>query len=273
MAHDYSITFACFNAVQHTKNCIQSLMESNTPLEKIAVIDNASSDGTREYLESLALGARIYNRDNLACGAAWNQGILNFQTEWTIVMNNDILVTPFWIDGLIDCAKEHGLKIISPARIDGDTDYDIPGTLREFKNKMHHVLRSPYEDAVCMCIHKSVFFEIGYFRANPKMLGFEDAIFFHDARKKHIPTGLTGNSWIHHLGSVTQNEMKKTLGIRKEDVLIQHKDREILHQSWLERKLSKRQIKKNQQTSRATEIGQYGMTLLADRFDGQFHWK
>ncbi len=273
MTHDYSVTFACYNSVEYTKKCIASLIESNTPLDKIVVVDNASTDTTREFLEKISLGARIYNKENLACGAAWNQGILHLQSEWTVVMNNDILVTPNWINDLIDSAITNNLKIVSPARIDGEADYDVQPTLKEFKKRMHNVIRTPYEDAVCMCIHKSVFFEIGYFRANPKLLGFEDAIFFNEIRKSRVKTGLSGDSWIHHFGSVTQKDMKKKLGIQDDKVLIKHKDRKLLNQTWLERKLVKYNLRKAQKESRENEFNKYGMTLLADRFAGQFNWK
>ena len=45
-----------------------------TPLDRLVVVDNQSTDSTREYLMTLSLGGRIFNQHNLGCGAAWNQG-------------------------------------------------------------------------------------------------------------------------------------------------------------------------------------------------------
>jgi GT2 family glycosyltransferase len=47
----------------------------------------------------------ILNKQNLSCGAAWNQGILSRQTEWTIVMNNDIIVAPNFVERLINFGR------------------------------------------------------------------------------------------------------------------------------------------------------------------------
>ena len=86
---NYTITFATLNCLDYTKKCVESLISSGVDASQIVAVDNASTDGTPEYLRQLGLGATILNRQNLSCGAAWNQGILARQSEWTIVMNND----------------------------------------------------------------------------------------------------------------------------------------------------------------------------------------
>jgi glycosyltransferase involved in cell wall biosynthesis len=73
--------------------------------KQIVVVDNASIDGTPDYLQQLGLGSVILNCQNLSCGAAWNQGILARQSDWTIVINNDIIVAPNFAQKLINFAK------------------------------------------------------------------------------------------------------------------------------------------------------------------------
>ncbi|MDN7941387.1 glycosyltransferase, partial [Burkholderia multivorans] len=116
----YSITFACYNQVEYTKKCIDSMLKHGTPLDRVVAVDNASSDDTLEYLKSLPLGGVIHNAENLGCGIAWNQGALHQQAEWTVVMNNDVLVSAEWIERLIHAAEKHNLKVASPAL--GNTD-------------------------------------------------------------------------------------------------------------------------------------------------------
>jgi GT2 family glycosyltransferase len=204
MKHDYAITFACYNALDFTKKCVDSLVKTGTPLERVAVIDNGSTDATRDYLNTLPLGGRIFNHGNLACGAAWNQGILHFQAEWTVIMNNDIVVPAGWIDALINTAIEKGLKVVSPAMIEGALDYDLDTFARESSQKMQNVVRRQTQHLVCLCVHRSVFQEIGFFRATPKLWLFSRKIregkrmpFFRCSRKyvHRIPSdGLFGSS-------------------------------------------------------------------------------
>ncbi|MEN9420881.1 MAG: hypothetical protein RLZZ107_355, partial [Bacteroidota bacterium] len=182
MKHNYSITFACYNQVDYTKMCIDSLVEAGTPLERVVAVDNASSDNTLSYLSDLGLGGVIANKSNLGCGTAWNQGILAQQAEWTVVMNNDIVVSSNWIDQLIDAAIEHKLDIASPAMVEGKLNYNFHELARDKGMSMKHVARHGWAHAVCMLIHERVWSEIGYFRATPKLLGYEDTLFFHEAK-------------------------------------------------------------------------------------------
>jgi len=122
---DYAITFACYNQVEYTRQCVDSMVKHGVDLGRLVVVDNGSIDDTRSYLETLPLGGRIFNKANLGCGVAWNQGALALQAEWTIVMNNDVLVSHGWIENMINAAEQNGLKIISPALIEGPLDYDL----------------------------------------------------------------------------------------------------------------------------------------------------
>jgi hypothetical protein len=61
----YSLTFACYNSVEYTKKCIESMVAHGTPLDRLVVVDNQSTDSTRDYLMTLPLGGRIFN-PNLA---------------------------------------------------------------------------------------------------------------------------------------------------------------------------------------------------------------
>ncbi len=271
-APDYSVTFACYNQVDYTRQCVDSMVRHGTPLDRLVVVDNASTDGTRDYLQTLPLGGRIFNHANLGCGVAWNQGALALQTEWTIVMNNDVLVSRQWIESLIGVATKHGLKLISPALIEGAHDYDFDSFATSASEKMKNALRASDRHAVCMAIHKSVWLEAGYFRATPKLLGYEDTLFFHEIDKAKIPVGMTGASWLHHFGSITLSAIRQERGLTQKDGLGDRRNYRLLKQSWLERKLSK--IKRSRQIDawRSQELAQYGMTMHGLRQDGQFVW-
>ena len=159
--HDYSITFATLNCLEFTKKCIDSLVSSGVDPEKIIVVDNASTDGTQRYLQQIKIGDVILNKQNLSCGAAWNQGILSRQTEWTIVMNNDIVVAPNFVERLINFANENQLLLVSPARIDGELDYDFASFSTNAQLKLRNAIRWGSSNAICMCIHWSLFNKIG----------------------------------------------------------------------------------------------------------------
>jgi len=272
-SRDYAITFACYNQVEYTRLCIQSMMDSGVDLGRLVIVDNGSTDSTREYISSLDLGGCILNKSNLGCGVAWNQGALSLQAEWTIVMNNDVVVTGNWLDGLIGAAVENQLKIVSPAMVEGALDYDLEAFSRDASARMKDAVRVGSGHAVCLVVHESVWQQIGYFRPVPKLLGFEDTIFFDDVRKNAIPIGTTGASWLHHFGSVTQLEMKKEWGLKaREDLVKENLSKKVLHQNLLERKIRKLLRKRREMRWRKQELEQYGMSLLGVRRGGDFQW-
>jgi N-acetylglucosaminyl-diphospho-decaprenol L-rhamnosyltransferase len=270
--HNYTITFATLNCLEYTKKCMESLINSGVDPKRIVVVDNASEDGTVQYLQQLDLGSVILNRQNLSCGAAWNQGILAQQSEWTIVMNNDILVGPDFAHRLIEFASTNRLQLVSPARIDGSADYDVRAFTEGAQLTTGKAVRWGSSNAICMCIHWSLFSQIGFFRANPALLGFEDGLFYNEIRKQGIAHATTGNVWIHHFGSVTQEHMKMVLKIKTEDVLVKVNDRKLYGQSWLERKLYRHRLKRLHLAWRAQEMREYGMTLHGSREQSQFTW-
>lgn len=268
----YCITFACYNSVEYTKLCIDSMIKHNTPLDRLVVIDNGSTDETRNYLMTLPLGGRIYNQQNLGCGVAWNQGALALQSEWSIIMNNDVLVSPGWIENLISTAEQIGAKIISPALIEGPLDYDFESFEKNAQKTMSGVHRIGGKHAVCLAIHESVWLDIGYFTPVPKLLGYEDTLFFHEATKAKIKMAMTGASWLHHYGSITQTAMKQERGLSQKDGLGYRYNYKLLNQSWIERKFAKLSRKKQEKLWRENEVNAYGMSIHGLRENNQFRW-
>lgn len=249
------------------------MVKHGLDLSRLVVVDNASSDDTLAYLSTLALGGLIKNKHNLACGVAWNQGALALQSEWTIIMNNDVLVSANWIEGLIASAEKHDLKVISPAIIEGLLDYDFDIFANEYAPKMQDSLRLGARHAVCLAVHQSVWLEVGYFQPIPKLLGYEDTMFFNELDKAGIKTGITGAAWLHHYGSITQSAIKQERGLSTKEGLPYRYNYRLLKQSWFTRKLKKiKRITLEKRWSKQ-EKTDFGATMHGLRVGGIFVWK
>jgi GT2 family glycosyltransferase len=273
MNASYSVTFACYNQVDYTRQCVDSLVRHGFDLGRLVVVDNGSGDATRDYLQTLPLGGRIFNRVNLGCGVAWTQGALAQQAEWTVVMNNDVVVSQHWLDNMVATAQAQGLKVISPAMVEGPLDYDFDAFTRIDGAKMKDVLRRGAVHAVCMAVHRSVWEEIGYFQQVPRLWGYEDTLFFNELDKARIPTGTAGCSWLHHFGSVTLSALKQERGLSAKDGLSARDSYKLLGQSTLRRKWKKFQRRRQEKAWHDQEMAQFGMTLLGQREGGAFRWR
>ncbi len=269
----YAVTFACYNQVEYTRQCVESMVRHGPDLSRVVVVDNASQDATRAYLEAQPFGARIYNRQNLGCGVAWNQGALALQADWTVVMNNDVVVTAGWLERLIGAAESRGLLVASPALIEGELDYDLDAWVAGPGQRMAQAIRPGAHHAVCMAIHRSVWDRIGYFRATPSLWGYEDALFFHEVHRAGIPTAVVGASWLHHFGSITLSALKRERGLSQAEGLSARDSFRLLGQSWFARKMTKLKRLQRERAWRAEELARYGTTLHGDRRGGVFTWR
>lgn len=269
----YAVTFACYNQVDYTRQCVDSLVRHGFDLGRLVVIDNASADGTREYLQTLPLGQRIFNNKNLGCGVAWNQGVLALQSEWTVIMNNDVVVSAHWLENLLASADALGAKVVSPALVEGSLDYDFEALSLDASRRMHEVARIGARHAVCLCVHRSVWDQVGFFQATPSLWGYEDTLFFHALDQAGIRTAIVGSSWLHHYGSITISAMKQERGLSSRDGLGARDNYRLLGKSTVRRKWDKFLRKRQEQRWRADELAQYGMTLHGERKDGQFVWR
>jgi GT2 family glycosyltransferase len=80
--------------------CLQSLADQSYPLLEIAVVDNASRDGSADRIAERFPRARlIRNRENLGWGVACNIGMNSAKSEFVALINNDA-----WLDR--DCVAE-----------------------------------------------------------------------------------------------------------------------------------------------------------------------
>ncbi len=95
-----------YGGLELTKACLDSLLSGETwPRLEVLVVDNASTDGTPEYLRALALADPrvrcILNPENRGFAAANNQGVREARGEVIVLLNNDTVVPP----GLIGPAR------------------------------------------------------------------------------------------------------------------------------------------------------------------------
>ncbi|MBD8881281.1 glycosyltransferase [Rhodanobacter sp. 7MK24] len=115
-----SVVVVTYNNLDLTKVCLRSLEQYSdyTNLE-IVVVDNASSDGTPDYLTAWAAAGRdrrlILNPDNRGFAAANNQGLSTADGDYLVLLNNDTHVTPGWIATLVShLRRTEGLGMVGP---------------------------------------------------------------------------------------------------------------------------------------------------------------
>ena len=92
------------------ERCFSSLRESTIPIKTI-VIDNASNDGTVEYIKShFPEILLIESNENLGFGKANNRGLryaLDNGCDYVFLLNQDAWIEPDTLERLLDIHSRH----------------------------------------------------------------------------------------------------------------------------------------------------------------------
>src|SRR5258708_11065233 len=101
-----SVLITTYNSARFLKTCLESLLRQvYKPLEVI-VVDNASSDGTREVLANARPGLTvIYNDRNIGFAAAQNQAARLAKGNWLLSLNPDVVVSPDFVTKAVECGN------------------------------------------------------------------------------------------------------------------------------------------------------------------------
>jgi GT2 family glycosyltransferase len=121
-----SILMVTYNNLDLTRLCLASLQRyaGRVPFE-IIVVDNASHDGTPEWLRGVETRgllplSLVLNDDNRGFAAANNQAAARARGEVLVFLNNDCVVTPGWLDTLVaHLGRDRSLGLIGPVTNSG----------------------------------------------------------------------------------------------------------------------------------------------------------
>lgn len=183
---EVSIIIPVFNKVEYTKQCMEALIQ-NTPgnLYEVIFIDNASTDGTEEFLKSLKGNVKlITNEENRGFAKACNQGAKVASAPYLLFLNNDTEPQSGWLEKLLkvldkdssiaavgskllfpDSTIQHaGVIVINDKKLPDPLVarhiyYQQPAALREANLMVTYQALT----AACLMFRKSAFEEVGGF--------------------------------------------------------------------------------------------------------------
>ncbi|WP_454873268.1 glycosyltransferase [Paraburkholderia xenovorans] len=115
-----SVIVLTYNNLALTKDCLESLEQHSNGVDlEIVVVDNASTDGSGEYLSSWAASRPaakvILNAENLGFAGGNNAGLAAATGDYLVILNNDTVVTRDWARRMVNHFRNHPrLGILGP---------------------------------------------------------------------------------------------------------------------------------------------------------------
>jgi O-antigen biosynthesis protein len=215
-----SIVILTFNQLEKTKDCITSIRKHTPELHQIVFIDNGSNDGTVDWLHGLCEENQNYilikNQHNKGFAAGCNQGIEASHGDFILLLNNDVIVTKYWLRGLLECLSLtsnggiigprtnniSGIQQVTGARYDSVEELDVFAAA--FRETNRH-RRISYRRIVgfCMLFKRELVYKIGLLDESFGSGNFEDDDFCLRAELEGYRNVIAGDVFIHHVGSAT----------------------------------------------------------------------
>ncbi len=102
-----SVLIVTYNSEAYLERCLESVLAQDCGSLELVVVDNASSDSTREILARYEDRARIlYNEKNYGFAAAQNQALRQALGEWLLVLNPDVILSPNFVSELVTAGAQ-----------------------------------------------------------------------------------------------------------------------------------------------------------------------
>ena len=110
-----SVIIVNWNGKKWLKKCLNSLQNQTFKSIEIVLVDNASSDGSLEYLKKYYPKVNIIkNKENLGYPKAANIGIKKSNGDYLLLINNDAWVDKYFIEKLFNFYSTNSYSVISP---------------------------------------------------------------------------------------------------------------------------------------------------------------
>jgi len=115
MHYSFSIIIVTWNGLHHLKNFLPSVVNSRYESFEIIIADNASTDGTAEWIQKTYPVCRVVTFDNNYgyCGGN-NRAVPYANGDVLVFLNNDVRVDPDWLKHLNNSFNSPDISIVQP---------------------------------------------------------------------------------------------------------------------------------------------------------------
>lgn len=218
-----SIIALTFNGLELNKKCINSILKNTDGNFELIIVDNASSDGTADYLSLLSdkrIGV-ISNKKNVGFARGNNQGAKKAEGEILVFLNNDTEVTGGWLKSLQNALDSGDVGIAGSKLLYLDGKIQHAGVVFSHKGMPRHIYRrfdSNFPPAnkekeyqavtgACLAIKKEIFDRVGGFDEK-YVNGLEDVDLCFKVKKSGFKVMYCPKSVVVHYESVSKDRFK-----------------------------------------------------------------
>lgn len=181
-----SLIMVTFNRWNLTRQSLLSIFQNTFFPHVLTVVDNASWDGTREKLKYLKRTRKIDKLillpENMGIGKGKNFGLKTLKADWYCCIDNDIVVSPYWLSYLCYASTLPEMGVIG-CNVQGFGKRHLNFIPTLWKNMNGVVLDNCPNPGGIYVMSASTFMKLGYFH-EWSLYGLEDSE-LHSRQKHH----------------------------------------------------------------------------------------
>ncbi|MGX9290361.1 glycosyltransferase [Bacillus sp. A015] len=218
-----SIVMLTYNELHLTKKCIDSIKQhTRSGQYELIIVDNASTDGTKEYVRELEDVIFIENEKNQGFAKGCNQGAKKATGDNILFLNNDTMVTENWLSplkealfasdriGMVGPVSNYvsGPQMVQPSYTDVK---ELPAFAKEYtaarKGQRTYVHRLV---GFCLLVKQELIGDVGLFDERFVYGSFEDDDLCLRSLLKGYQLQIVHDSFVHHHGHATFRANQET---------------------------------------------------------------
>ncbi|CAN5851610.1 hypothetical protein BH18ACI4_BH18ACI4_23120 [soil metagenome] len=138
----------------YTSRSLESIYEHTDIPFSLVYVDGGSPARIRRYLTQKARQNKfklLRTEHYLSPNQARNLGLQQVESKYVVFVDNDVLVSPGWLQALVDCAEKTGAWVVSPLTLidstGAQTVHSAGGTVNVKENQGQRVFHSNHSFA------------------------------------------------------------------------------------------------------------------------------